>query len=103
MGHWLTVESAEQALTMALANQDPYASSCATGSRQPVCPHEYQLLLTTHGITTNMSKRGNYLGFYNRKGWRLTLGCYSPADHKERRANKELPEAVQELSSVVLV
>ena len=60
MGHWLTVESAEQALTMALANQDPLAKllhHSVFGSQYAAA--RYQLMLTTHGITTNMSKRGS--------------------------------------------
>ena len=60
MGHWLTVELAEQALTMALAKHDPLAEllrHSGLGSQHAAI--RYQLLLTTHGITTNMSKRGS--------------------------------------------
>ena len=60
MGHWLTVELAEQALTMALANQDPLAELLRhSGLGSQYAAMRYQLLLTTHGITTNMSKRGS--------------------------------------------
>ena len=61
MGHWLTVESAEQALTMAPANQDPLAKllhHSVFGSQYAAA--RYRLMLTTHGITTKMSKRGRY-------------------------------------------
>jgi putative transposase len=59
MGHWLTVGLAEQALTMALANQDPLAKllhHSVFGSQYAAA--RYQLMLTTHGMTINMSKRG---------------------------------------------
>ena len=59
MGHWLSVELAEQALTMALANQDPLAELLRhSGLGSQYAATRYQLLLTTHGITTKMSKRG---------------------------------------------
>ena len=60
MGHWLNVEFAEQVLTMAQGNQDPLAEllrHSELGSQYAAT--RYQLLLTTHGITTKISKRGN--------------------------------------------
>jgi len=60
MGHWLTVKSAEQARMMALANQDPLAKLLRhSGFGSQYAAARYQLMLTTHGITTNMSKRGS--------------------------------------------
>jgi putative transposase len=60
MGHRLTVELAEQALTMALANRNPLAGLLHHSDRgSQYAATSYQLLLTTHGITTSMSRRGN--------------------------------------------
>jgi transposase InsO family protein len=60
MGHRLTVELAEQALTMALANRNPRAGLLHHSDRgSQYAATSYQLLLTTHGITTSMSRRGN--------------------------------------------
>jgi putative transposase len=60
MGHRLTVELAEQALTMALANRTPLAGLLHHSDRgSQYAATSYQLLLTTHGITTSMSRRGN--------------------------------------------
>ena len=53
MGHQLTVELAEQALTMALANQNPLAGLLHHTDRgSQYAATSYQLLLTTHGIAT---------------------------------------------------
>lgn len=58
MGHWLSVQLAEQALTMALANQDPLAELLRhSGLGSQYAAMRYQLLLTTQGIITNISKR----------------------------------------------
>ncbi len=60
MGHWLSVQLAEQALTMALAKQDPLAELLRhPGLGSQYAAMRYQLLLTTHGIITSMSKRGS--------------------------------------------
>ena len=60
MGHRLTVELAEQALTMALANRNPVAGLLHHSDRgSQYAATSYQLVLTTHGITTSMSRRGN--------------------------------------------
>ena len=60
MGHRLTVELAEQALTMALANRNPLAGLLHHSDRgSQYAATRYQLVLTTHGITTSMSRRGN--------------------------------------------
>jgi len=60
MGHRLTVELAEQALTMALANRNPRAGLLHHSDRgSQYAATSYQLVLTTHGITTSMSRRGN--------------------------------------------
>ena len=60
MGHRLTVELAEQALTMALANRNPLAGLLHHSDRgSQYAAASYQLRLTTHGITTSMSRRGN--------------------------------------------
>ena len=60
MGHRLTVELAEQALTMALANRNPLAGLLHHSDRgSQYAATRCQLLLTTHGITTSMSRRGN--------------------------------------------
>ena len=60
MGHRLTVELAEQALTMALANRNPLAGLLHHSDRgSQYAATSYQLALTTHGITTSMSRRGN--------------------------------------------
>lgn len=60
MGARLTVDLAERALTMALANRTPmvgllHHSDC--GSQYAAT--SYQQLLATHGITTSMSRTGN--------------------------------------------
>ena len=60
MGHRLTVELAEQALTMALANRNPLAGLLHHSDRgSQYAATSYQRVLTTHGITTSMSRRGN--------------------------------------------
>ena len=60
MGHRLTVELAEQARTMALANQNPLAGLLHHSDRgSQYAATRDQLLLPTHGITTSMSRNGN--------------------------------------------
>jgi putative transposase len=60
MGHRLTVDLAEQGLTMALANRTPTAGLLHHSDRgSQYAATSYQQLLTTHGITTSMSRRGN--------------------------------------------
>ncbi len=60
MGHRLTVGLAEQALTMALANRNPLAGLLHHSDRgSQYAATRYQRLLTTHGLTTSMSRRGN--------------------------------------------
>jgi transposase InsO family protein len=56
MGHRLTVELAEQALTMALANRNPRAGLLHHSDRgSQYAATSYQQVLTTHG----MSRKGN--------------------------------------------
>jgi putative transposase len=60
MGHCLTVELAERALTMALANRKPqtgFLHYSDQGSQYAAT--SYQHLLATHGITISMSRTGN--------------------------------------------
>ena len=60
MGHRLTVDLAERALTMALTNRNPTAGllhHSDRGSQYVAC--RYQRLLSEHGITTSMSRIGN--------------------------------------------
>ena len=60
MGYRLTVELAEQARTMALANRNPLAGLLHHSDRgSQYAATRYQLLLPTHGITTSMSRNGN--------------------------------------------
>ena len=60
MGHRLTVDLAEQALTMALANRKPKAGLLHHSDRgSQYAATAYQQLLTTHGMTGSMSRRGN--------------------------------------------
>jgi len=60
MGQRLTVELAEQALTMALANRTPKAGLLHHSDRgSQYAATSYQQQLTTHGITTSMSRRGH--------------------------------------------
>ena len=85
MGHRLTVELAEQALTMALANRNPRAGLLHHSDRgSQYAATSYQLLLTTHGITTSMSRRGNCWDnavaesfFSNLKKERIKLRIYA--------------------------
>jgi transposase InsO family protein len=57
MGHWLTMELAKQALTMALTNQDPLAELLRHSSLgRQYAATRHQLLLTTHGITIKRSE-----------------------------------------------
>ena len=60
MGHRLTVDLAEQALTMALANRTPMAGLLHHSDRgSQYAATRYQQLLTTHGLTTSMLRQGN--------------------------------------------
>ena len=60
MGHRLTVELAEQALTMALANRSPKAGLLHHSDRgSQYAATRYQRLLGEHGITPSMSRTGN--------------------------------------------
>lgn len=60
MGHRLTVELAEQALTMALANRSPRAGLLHHSDRgSQYAARRYQRLLGEHGITSSMSRTGN--------------------------------------------
>ena len=60
MGHRLTVELAEQALTMALANRNPQAGLLHHSDRgSQYAAMRYQRLLGEHGITPSMSRTGN--------------------------------------------
>jgi putative transposase len=60
MGARLTVELAEQALTMALANRTPTAGLLHHSDRgSQYAATRYQQVLATHGITTSMSRTGN--------------------------------------------
>jgi len=60
MGHRLTVDLAERALTMALANRTPTAGLLHHSDRgSQYAATSYQQLLATHGITASMSRKGN--------------------------------------------
>ena len=60
MGHRLTVDLAERALTMALANRKPMAGLLHHSDRgSQYAAHSYQRLLGEHGITPSMSRTGN--------------------------------------------
>ena len=60
MGHRLTVELAEQALTMALANRNPRAGLLHHSDRgSQYAATRYQQVLTTHGMIPSMSRTGN--------------------------------------------
>ncbi len=60
MGHRLTVELAERALIMALANRTPTAGLLHHSDRgSQYAATSYQHLLDEHGITTSMSRKGN--------------------------------------------
>ena len=60
MGHRLTVDLAERALTMALANRTPTAGLLHHSDRgSQYAATSYQRLLGEHGITTSMSRKGN--------------------------------------------
>ena len=60
MGPRLTVELAEGALTMALANRKPSAGLLHHSDRgSQYAATRYQQLLATHGMTISMSRRGN--------------------------------------------
>ena len=60
MGHRLTVDLAERALTMALATRNPTAGLLHHSDRgSQYAATSYQRLLGEHGITTSMSRKGN--------------------------------------------
>lgn len=60
MGHRLTVDLAEHALIMALANRTPTAGLLHHSDRgSQYAATSYQRLLDAHGITTSMSRQGN--------------------------------------------
>ena len=60
MGHRLTVDLAERALTMALANRKPMAGLLHHSDRgSQYAAHSYQRLLGEHGIIPSMSRTGN--------------------------------------------
>ncbi len=60
MGHRLTVELAERALTMALVKRNPTAGLLHHSDRgSQYAAHRYQQMLTTHGLTPSMSRKGN--------------------------------------------
>jgi putative transposase len=60
MGQRLTVELAEQALTMALANRNPQAGLLHHSDRgSQYAATRYQQALTAHGVAVSMSRKGN--------------------------------------------
>ena len=60
MGHRLTVDLAERALIMALANRRPRAGLLHHSDRgSQDTATRYQQLLATHGVTVSMSRKGN--------------------------------------------
>ena len=60
MGHRLTVELAEQALTMAVANRAPTAGLVHHSDRgSQYAATSYQRRLTAHGLIPSMSRKGN--------------------------------------------
>ena len=63
MGHHLTVDLAERALTLALSHRPPHGQAPAPlESRQSVYRPSYQRLLNAHGITASMSRTSNFWG-----------------------------------------
>jgi len=59
MGHRLTVDLAERALTMALTNRTPTAGLLHHSDRgSQYAATSYQQLLAAHGITASMSRKG---------------------------------------------
>ena len=63
MGHHLTVDLAERALTLALSHRPPHGRAPAPlESRQSVYRPSYQRLLNAHGITASMSRTSNFWG-----------------------------------------
>jgi putative transposase len=60
MGHRLTVDLAERALTMALTHRKPMAGLLHHSDRgSQYAARRYQRLLGEHGITSSMSRPGN--------------------------------------------
>ena len=60
MGRRLTVDLAERAFTMALANRNPPAGLLHHSDRSSrYAEHSHQRVLSEHGITTSMSYTGN--------------------------------------------
>lgn len=60
MGHRLTVDLAERALTMALANRTPLAGLLHHSDRgSQYAATSYRHVLAAHGITASMSRKGN--------------------------------------------
>ncbi|MBK8277176.1 MAG: DDE-type integrase/transposase/recombinase [Nitrospira sp.] len=60
MGHRLTVDLAERALTMALANRTPTAGFLPHSDRgRQYAATSYQRLLDKHGMLPSMSRKGN--------------------------------------------
>ncbi len=60
MGHRLTVDLAERALTMALANRTPLAGLLYHSDRgSQYAATSYRHVLAAHGITASMSRKGN--------------------------------------------
>lgn len=60
MDHRLTVDLAERALTMALQHRTPTTGLLHHSDRgSQYAATRYQHLLTTHGLTPSMSRRGN--------------------------------------------
>ncbi len=60
MGHRLTVDLAERALTMALVNRSPRAGLLHHSDRgSQYAATSYQHVLAAHGVTASMSRKGN--------------------------------------------
>jgi transposase InsO family protein len=60
MGHRLTVELAEQALTMELVNRNPLAGLLHHSDRgSQYAATSYQQVLATHGMILSISRKGN--------------------------------------------
>ena len=80
MGVRLTVDLAERALTMALANRTPTAGLLHHSDRgSQYAATSYQQLLATHGITTSMSRTGTIAACHRRSARAATRRRASPA------------------------